>query len=114
VDTSALYQNPIYNLQQQQVSVSIAQWKLEKSKWSPSFQFGAFNQSIDKVTPFWGYSIGTSIPIFKTGQSGRVKAANLQSKIAQSQFDNFKLNLNTAYTLALQRYKQNSEQLQYY
>lgn len=114
LDTSTLKQNPIYMLQQQQVNVSIAEWKLEKSKWTPSFQFGGFNQSIDKVNPYWGWTIGTSIPIFKTGQSGKVNAANLQSKIAQSEFDNFKLNLNTAYQQALQQYKQNSEQLQYY
>lgn len=114
LDTSTLKQNPIYVLQQQQVNVSIAEWKLEKSKWTPSFQFGGFNQSIDKVNPYWGWTIGTSIPIFKTGQSGKVNAANLQSKIAQSEFDNFKLNLNTAYQQELQQYKQNSEQLQYY
>ncbi|MBK5284449.1 MAG: CusA/CzcA family heavy metal efflux RND transporter, partial [Bacteroidia bacterium] len=114
LDTGSLKQNPVFSFANQQVNVSIAEWKLEKSKWSPSFQFGAFNQSIDKVTPFWGWTIGTSIPIFKTGQSGRVNAANLQSKIAQAEFDNFKLNLNTAYTLALQKYRQNSAQLQYY
>jgi heavy metal efflux system protein len=113
-DPGLLRQNPVYSLAQQQVNVSIAEWKLQKSKWGPSFQFGAFNQSIDKVTPFWGWTIGTAIPIFKTGQSGKVNAANLQSKIAQAEFENFKLNLNTAYALALEQYKQNSSQLQYY
>ena len=88
--------------------------EIRKSKWSPSFQFGSFNQSIDKVKPFWGYTIGTSIPIFKTGQAGRVNAANLQSKIAQADFDNFKLNLNTAFTQALQQYKQFAAALAYY
>ena len=114
IDTNALKQNAISNLQQQRVNLSIAEWKLEKSKWSPSIQFGAFNQSIDKLSPFWGYSLGTSIPLFKTGQSGRVNAAKLQSKIAQAEFDNFNISLNTAYTLALQEYELNKEKLKYY
>ena len=114
IDTNALNQNAISNLQQQKVNLSIAEWKLEKSKWSPSFQFGAFNQSIDKLTPFWGYSLGTSIPLIKTGHSARVNAAKLQSKIAQAEFDNFNLSLNTAYKLALQEYELNKDKLQYY
>ena len=113
-DTALLMQNSLYNLQQQQVNVSIAEWKYQKMRWGPTIQFGAFNQSIERVTPYWGYVIGTSIPLFKTGQSGRVNFANLQSKIAQSEFDNFKLNLLTSYTIALQQYNQYREQLKYY
>ena len=114
LDTSTIKLNSQYKLQQQEVNVSLAEWKYQKTKWAPSIQFGAFNQSIEKITPFWGYTIGTSIPLFKTGQSGRVNSANLQSKIAQSEFENLKLNLNTAYTIALQQYKQNNEELKYY
>lgn len=114
LDSNFLNQNSLYLLEEQQVRLSIAELNLEKSKWGPSFQLGAFNQSIDNTSPFWGWIIGTSIPMFKSGNAARVNAANLQTKISQSEFDNFKLNFNTAYQKALQQYKQCYEQLEYY
>ncbi|MBK9731076.1 MAG: CusA/CzcA family heavy metal efflux RND transporter [Chitinophagaceae bacterium] len=113
-DTFQLALNPLLQVQQQQLNVRVAQWKLEKSKWAPALQVGAFNQSLDKAAPFWGYSIGTSIPIFKTGQSGRTQAAQLQSEIAMNDVAQMKWSLNTAYVKALQEYEKYSANLQYY
>ncbi len=114
IDKNRIAENPLYRYEEQQVNLSIAEWNLEKSKWYPAFQFGAFNQSIDKVTPFWGWVIGTSIPIIKTGQAGKVNAANLQTKITQAEFDHFKLSFNNLYQEALQQFNQNYEELTYY
>lgn len=113
-DTASLFQSPLSSLQKQHVQVSIAEWKLEKSKWSPAFQFGAFNQSIDREKPFWGYSIGTSIPLFKTGQSGRANAASLQTRIAKEELENFRRTITVAFIQCIEELKQNSAQLDYY
>lgn len=113
-DTASLFQSPLSSLQKQHVQVSIAEWKLERSKWSPAFQFGAFNQSIDREKPFWGYSIGTTIPLFKTGQSGRVNAAGLQTRIAKEELENFTRNITVAFIQCIEELKQHSAQLEYY
>ncbi len=113
-DTSVLKTNPLFKLQQQQLNVSIATYKLEKAKISPSLQFGYFNQSLDKVNPFKGFVLGTSIPIFKTGQQGRTKSAQLGIKISEMELQNLQLGLNTAYTEALQQFSKYNQSLNYY
>jgi heavy metal efflux system protein len=113
-DTSALKTTPLFLLQKQQLNVSIANYKLEKAKFSPSLQVGYFNQSLDKVKSFNGFMVGTSIPFFKTGQQGRTKSAQLGIKISEMELQNFQLNLNTAYTEALQQFNKYNQSLNYY
>jgi outer membrane protein TolC len=74
-DSAQLAANASVQLQKQKLLVAEAQWHLERSKWAPSLQLGAFTQSIDHATPFWGYSIGASIPLFKTGNRVRPRSA---------------------------------------
>lgn len=114
VDTSALQATSLLLMQKQQLNVSIANYKLEKAKFSPSLQFGYFNQSLDKVKNFEGFILGTSIPLFKTGQQGRTKSAQLGIKISEMELQNFQLNLNTAYTDALQQFNRCNQRLNYY
>ena len=58
--------------------------------------------------------VGTSIPIFKTGQQGRTKAAKLGIKISEMELQNFQLRLNSAYTEALQQFNKYNQSLGYY
>lgn len=113
-DTTALKSTPLFLLQKQQLNVSVATYKLEKVKFLPSLNFGYFNQSLDKVKYFNGFMVGTSIPIFKTGQQGRAKAAQLEIKISEMEFQIFQMNLNTAYTEALQQFNKYNQRLNYY
>jgi cobalt-zinc-cadmium resistance protein CzcA len=114
IDTSVLKTTPMFLLQKQQLNVSIANYKLEKSKFSPSLQFGYFNQSLDKVKSFNGFMVGTSIPFFKTGQKGRTKSSQLGVKISEMELQNLQLNLNSAYSEALQQFNINNQSLNYY
>ena len=113
-DSTLSEQNSWLRAQHQQVKVSEAEWKTQKSKWMPTFQLGAFNQSLDKESPFWGYSIGATIPLFKTGQSARVNASKLQSRISQMEFETFKLAMNSEYVRAIQEFRQFKEQIKYF
>ena len=114
LDTSSLSKYPLLKLQQQQTVVSLAEYKLEKSKWAPAIQFGGFTQSLDNAVPFFGWTAGLSLPFIKTGQNGRTQAALLQSKIALKNFEAVKLQLNNAYTQAIQQYNKFSQSLNYY
>src|SRR6185503_12038968 len=44
INANTFNQNPLFDFQQQQINITIAELKLEKSKSGPSFQVGAFNQ----------------------------------------------------------------------
>lgn len=114
LDTSSLRSNPYLQYQTQQLNVSRAEWKLEKAKWAPPLQFGYFNQSLDKVYSFHGWSIGTLLPLFKTGQNTRVKAAQLQSKISESNLQQTQMQLTSAYTQAIQQFNKQQLAVNYY
>ncbi|MBL0066288.1 MAG: CusA/CzcA family heavy metal efflux RND transporter [Bacteroidetes bacterium] len=114
VENAGLSGTSFFLLQQQQLAVSLASYNLERSKYAPSFQFGYFNQSLDRVNNFSGYSVGAYIPIFKTGQQGRVKSARLGVKIAEQEQKNFELNMNAAYIEAIQQLNTNKQSLDYF
>ncbi len=114
LDTSSLRSNPYLQYQTQQLNVSRAEWKLEKAKWAPPLQFGYFNQSLDKVYSFHGWSVGTQLPLFKTGQSARVKAALLQNKISESNVQQTQMQLTSAYTQAFQQFNKQQLAINYY
>ncbi len=114
LDTSSLRTNPYLQYQSQQLKVTEAEWKLEKAKWAPPLQFGYFNQSLDRVYSFHGWSVGTQLPLFKTGQSARVKAAQLQTRIAQNNVQQTQLQLTSAYTQALQEFSKQQLAIGYY
>ncbi len=113
-DTAQLYQNPVLALEKQKINISIANWKLDKSRYSPSFQLGVFNQSIDKVTPFWGWDIGIAVPIVKSGKSVQSNAALMQINAEESNLQASKLSFHAAYMEALQQYKKFSESYHYF
>jgi cobalt-zinc-cadmium resistance protein CzcA len=69
----------------EQASLREAEAKLARAQWTPSLKFGAFNQSLDGQSPFWGGLVGLSIPLVKTGQGGTAKAAALDAVIAQDE-----------------------------
>lgn len=114
LDTALLRANPYLMYQAQQLNVSRAEWKLEKAKWAPPLQFGYFNQSLDKVYSFHGWSVGTQLPLFKTGQNTRVKAAQLQSKISESNVQQTQMQLTSAYTQAIQQFNKQQLAVNYY
>lgn len=101
-------------MQEQQVAVSLASFKLEKSKYGPAIQFGYFNQSLEKVNNFKGFLLGASIPLFKTGQQGRIQAAKLGVKIAEQEKRNTELNTTASFAEAIREYRKCEKSLNYY
>ena len=113
-DQSAMKNNPLFQLQQQQLRSAVATYKLQKSKYAPTIQFGYFNQSLDQQKGFDGFILSTAIPIFKTGQQGLVKSAQLGISISQNDYYIFELSMNAAYNNALQQYNKYKQSLGYY
>lgn len=62
-----------------------AEAKLARAQWTPSIKLGAFSQSLDGLAPYWGGTVGLSVPLLKTGQGGLAKAAMLNARIAEQE-----------------------------
>ena len=109
-----LAQSPLLLYAQQQTEVAQARWKLERSQWAPSIQAGGFYQTLDRVSPFWGYQVGLGIPLPGSGQGARTKASRLGNEIAVNELANTQLALNSAYVQAVGQLQQHEELLRYY
>lgn len=98
----------------QTAAVAEAEWKMERSQWAPSLQGGAFLQSIDGVTPFSGYVLGTSFPLPGSGQGARTKAARLRSEIAKQQLEELRLSRATELARTRAELEQLRQRLAYF
>jgi cobalt-zinc-cadmium resistance protein CzcA len=113
-DTSAVNQNPLLAYYNQKISVATSQLSLEKNKFLPDFSVGYFNQSLDATKGFQGVQFGVSIPLFFWGQQGKMQAAKIQTKIAESEYENYDNNLKTLFNQQLQEYQKFAEVISYY
>jgi len=69
-------------------------WKVEKSKYFPEISAGYFNQQIDNVGGFSGWSVGLSIPLWFLPQHARVQSAKIEKQKSLNVFDYQKYNVN--------------------
>jgi len=106
--------NPFLQFQQQLVNVSEKEHKLEKSRFLPDLSAGYFNQQIEGVKNFSGFQLGIKIPLFFWSQKGRSQAAQKNTEIAQMNFEQTKLDINTILKSNIQDYKKLKASLQYY
>lgn len=90
VDTTAIKQNPEFQLAEKQVAIAQANRKVEQSALFPDISAGYFIQSItgnqdldgtpryyDNSLRFQGFTAGISVPIFFGSSSSRAKAAKI-------------------------------------
>ncbi|MEJ5993205.1 CusA/CzcA family heavy metal efflux RND transporter [Pedobacter sp. Du54] len=124
---SAIAANPALALQKQQIEIAQRKLGVEKARSGPDFTVGYFNQSIignqavngaDQYfgpgKRFQGIQAGISIPIFFRPFSSRIKAANIEKQVAESQFGLFQTNLQGQYNQARQEMLKNARSIQYY
>lgn len=119
--------NPFAAYLRQQIEIADRGIGLEKAKAKPDFTVGYFNQSIigtqtvnglDKYYGsgyrFQGFQAGIQIPIFYKAYSYRIKAAQTEKKIVESNYDLYNLNLKGQYEQAAQEYMKNKTSIEYY
>jgi cobalt-zinc-cadmium resistance protein CzcA len=70
-----------------------AKYNMERSRYFPELSAGYFNQQIDQVDGFTGWSIGLSMPIWFLPQNANVQQAKIEAQKAQNNFDYQKFNL---------------------
>ena len=70
-----------------------AKYNMERSRFFPELSAGYFNQQIDQVDGFTGWSIGLSMPIWFLPQNANVQQAKIEAQKAQNTFNYQKFNL---------------------
>jgi len=118
-DTIAVAANPQVNYDRQQIAVADARIKVEKSKNLPDFRvgyneqllIGAFNPAgIDRSyfpgTRIGGIQFGVGIPLFSgSANRARVKSEQIESQIAQTNYQNTQSVIRVQYEQELAQYR---------
>ncbi len=105
---------PVFDYFSSSVNVAKNEWKKEKSGYLPKINLGYLKQSVDGVSGFSGWEAGISMPLIFLSKSGTVKASELNYKIAEQNFKQKSLELNTKYTVLINRYKVLKKLIEYY
>ncbi len=103
-DAENVNNNPLLQYYQQAILVSEQQYKLEKSGYLPDLSAGYFNQQIDGTPGFTGFQVGIKIPLWYRSQQGKVQAAKIDAEIAQAEYENYGLMIETLFAGKLQEY----------
>ncbi|MBT3802654.1 MAG: TolC family protein [Bacteroidetes bacterium] len=92
----------IISLAKQELLVEDRKIKAMRSKISPAFSVGYFNQSIDLTTAFTGWQFGVGIPLFFWSQKSALTVAKLKYEITSNTLSEkelaYKLQLNSMET----------------
>ena len=95
--TESLKTHPVLEVSEQRVNVAKALTRERKSEFLPKFQGQYARQEINGQSGFFQYQIGIQIPLFFGPELGRTQEAQVNRKIAEQNFYQDKLELETAY-----------------
>ncbi len=107
-------ESPFLQYQENLVSISEREHKLEKAQFLPDISAGYFNQQIEGVKNFQGFQVGVKVPIFLWSQDGKAKAARVNSEIAQLNYEQTKLDMNASLKANIQEFEKQKASLDYY
>lgn len=128
LDSSLLAKNPFLVLLKQQIEVSEKVKSLEKAKLLPDINLGVFSQTLvgyqtsfdkkevyyDLGSRFNGFTVGVAFPLWAKPQIARIKVAEIQQQIAQTNYDYASRNLEGQYATLIQEYLKFKTTLEYY
>jgi heavy metal efflux system protein len=124
LDTTALKQHPAIILAEQQQQIADAAIKVEKSKLLPDLSIGYNNTSIRGIGAddvfyngshrFNSIQVGVGIPIFAGSQKARIKSAELNKQLAQSNYSVELQHMTKTYREAILRQQRYLKAVQYF
>ncbi|MFC2151431.1 CusA/CzcA family heavy metal efflux RND transporter [Bacteroidota bacterium] len=80
------YYKNLYNLEN-------VKYNIERSRYFPEISAGYFNQQIDNIGGFTGWSVGLSMPIWFLPQNTNVQSAKIEKEKALNNYEYQKFNL---------------------
>jgi cobalt-zinc-cadmium resistance protein CzcA len=126
-DTSGISAHPLLQYYKQQIKVQEKNKSLEVAKILPDFSFGYFNQSIYGPANIFGedyflttqnrlqgFLVGMTVPLWFYPQKSKIKAAELNTKLAESDFNYHTSMLEGQYKQAVTMYLKYRNSINYY
>ncbi|MDR2222335.1 MAG: CusA/CzcA family heavy metal efflux RND transporter [Flavobacteriaceae bacterium] len=114
-----LTNNPVLQMIEQQKHIAEEQTKLEKAKQLPNLQATYNNSSFmgmaanevyyDRSNRFHAFQVGVSLPLFTSGQRGRIKASKKAEEVATADFIVAKDQMNNRYQQLLTTHQSNQQ-----
>ncbi len=115
VETNDSIQNhPILTYSRQQVEVANAEHNVSTKAYFPKLNGQYGRQEIAGQSGFYSFEVGVSIPLFFGPEMGRAKAAKIQTAIAEQNFLETRLKVNSTYQNLQQAYFKWLESWQFY
>lgn len=106
--------HPLLNLRKQQVQAADAAYRVAKSKFLPTFSAQYGSQQIAGQNGFNSYQVGINIPLFFLPEKGRAQSARIEKNIAEQDFYQAQLELQSNYNGLLEEYGKWLYSWQYY
>ncbi|MFA6922930.1 MAG: CusA/CzcA family heavy metal efflux RND transporter [Bacteroidales bacterium] len=116
-DSSAIANNPVLALFQQQIQINSIEIKVEKLKLMPEYSVGYFNQSNKDIHTgyrFTGIQAGISIPLLFFSQSAKIKASKINELISQNNYEYYKTVIFGEFQSLSQEYLKYKTSIEYY
>ncbi|MDM1443639.1 CusA/CzcA family heavy metal efflux RND transporter [Myroides odoratimimus] len=121
---SDLENNPVLQLIENQKIIAQEQTKLERSKQLPNLQAAYNNSSFmgmaandvyyDRNNRFHSFQVGISLPLFTSGQRGRIKSAKVAEEVAEAEYTMNRDLMNSRYQQLLIAHQNNQDILNKY
>ena len=105
---------PDVAVEQQRFQVAQSFYGVTKSKISPYFSAGYFNQQLLQESGFQGFLIGIDFPLWFFPQKARVQAASLHMSIAENRYVYEKNRIEKEFENLLMRYDQLLQNLNFF
>ncbi|MEO6287599.1 MAG: CusA/CzcA family heavy metal efflux RND transporter [Dyadobacter sp.] len=127
LDSTKMAGNPYLQFLSQQIAIDRKATAAQRTSLLPGFSIGYFNQSLIGAQivgssevfygarkRFQGFQFGVGIPIFNGANKARIKASELNEKMAQNQLDLTTLQLNSSLQQSVQAYQTADQSLVLY
>jgi cobalt-zinc-cadmium resistance protein CzcA len=112
IDISMFDNSVVLQMSQAQIRLAEQEWKLAKNELLPGISLSSFirsNPSVD--TNFYGYQVGLNVPLLFFGDKARIKSRSIQKEVADYNYQQVKLDLETRQKALLQTLSSQTETL---
>lgn len=112
VVSKAMNFNPTLILYKYKKSASLINKKIAISSYLPDLKVGYKSQSINGVNDYYGLNVGISVPLwFMFDQKGKMKEADAEIKISETEFESVNLNVVSSVNKAFINLKNSEKQI---
>jgi cobalt-zinc-cadmium resistance protein CzcA len=126
IDSSSVKSNPELIYYKQQTQVTAHERKVAGARFLPDITLGYFNQTLigtplnasgelaTKSDRFQGFEVGLAIPLWFGPQAAKVKAASIQQRKVQAEYEHLQNRTQAQWQQAVQQYTKNRNTVNYY